>query len=129
MREVTQLWKLVEDWRHRQRFKPSQAALARDIGVARGALTQWKYDESRPTPAHMRALQSATGIRYRDLLDAMLTDMGYLPKGVGDGNAAATTSAGESPATKHQVVRVRTRRPTSEGPDEQSPDDTQSGPQ
>lgn len=86
--ELTQLWRLVDGWRRQQRFPPSQSALAKDIGVARGAVTQWKYGETRPTPDHMRRLQSATGLRYRDLLDAMLIDMGYLPK-ERDGNEAA----------------------------------------
>ena len=96
MPEQTELWRLVEAWRRRQRFNVSQAALAKDIGVARGAISQWKYGETRPTPANLRALQSATGIRYRDLLDAMLTDMGYLEMGASDGTA--TSDAGESPA-------------------------------
>lgn len=80
MPEQTQLWRLVESWRRQQRFNVTQSALAKDIGVARGAISQWKYGETRPTPDNMRRLQSATGLRYRDLLDAMLQDMGYLPK-------------------------------------------------
>lgn len=96
MPEQTQLWTLVESWRRQQRFNVTQSALAKDIGVARGAISQWKYGESRPTPENMRRLQSATGIRYRDLLDAMLTDMGYLEMGASDGTA--TSDAGATPA-------------------------------
>lgn len=76
--EVTHVWRLVEQWRKKQRFHVSQSALARDIGVARTAVSQWKLGQSTPSPEHLRAIQSATGIRYRDLLDALLQDMGYL---------------------------------------------------
>lgn len=101
MPEQTSLWRLIEQWRTSQRFNVSQAALAKDIGVSRSVISQWKYGESRPTPANMRALQSATGLRYRDLLDAMLQDLGYLPKEAGH-DAAAKTDAGATPANvKH----------------------------
>lgn len=113
MPEQTQLWRLVEAWRRRQRFNVSQSALARDIGVARGAISQWKYGESRPSPDHMRALQSATGIRYRDLLDAMLTDMGYL-RGSDDGGRDTAPIADEDAMTER--LRRTAREATPETP-------------
>lgn len=117
MPEQTQLWRLVESWRRHQRFNVTQSALAKDIGVARGAISQWKYGETRPTPDHMRRLQSATGLRYRDLLDAMLQDMGYLPKeDASDGAPIVEETAGTptKPRTSRSAgrgVQVGTARP------------------
>lgn len=106
--QMTHLWRLVENWRESQRFDVTQAALARDIGVARSAVSQWKLGKSTPTPENMRAIQSATGIRYRDLLDALLQDMGYLPptkESDGSGNAASNTPAGDA---RDQVAQAGT---------------------
>lgn len=89
MSRETHLWRVIESWRTSQPWPPSQAKLAREIGVAPTAMSQWKLGQSKPTPKRMRALQAATGIRYRDLLDAILMDMGYLPFNVKEvtGNA------------------------------------------
>lgn len=104
--KVSHLWRLVEDWRKSQRFDVTQAALARDIGVARSAVSQWKSGAATPTPENMRAIQSATGIRYRDLLDALLQDLGYLPptKKEGDdgGDTAPTRKGARGKAARPQ---------------------------
>lgn len=102
----TELWRAVDRWRMSQTFPPNQSALAKHIGVGRSTVSQWKNGDSRPSPDHMRAIQSATGIRYRDLLDAMLADMGYLPKEVvADGDAAPIAT--QVDRSKHTEVQVQ----------------------
>lgn len=98
---ITHVWRLVDQWRAQQRFPVTQAALARDIGVNRTALSQWKLGQTRPTPDNLRALQSATGIRYRDLTDALLRDMGYLPAEYDDDTAATSRAPGSGAQVHH----------------------------
>ena len=79
VREVTHLWVLVQDWLDGQRFAPTQSKLAKEIGVSRTALSDWKYGKSKPTPDHLAKLVEATGIRNQAFLDAINRDMGYTP--------------------------------------------------
>lgn len=74
----THVWRLIQQWRDRRDFPVSQASLAKAIGVRPTALSQWKLGQARPTPEHLRAIATLTGISYGDLLEALLRDMGYL---------------------------------------------------
>lgn len=105
----TELWNLVEAWQARQRFGVTQSALAREVGVSRSALSQWKSGKARPTPEKLRSLSSVTGVSYRVLLDALLMDMGYLEKENADASQERQTQAppmnqaAGSAATHHDV--------------------------
>lgn len=111
---TSHVWQLVEQWRDRQRFPVSQAALARDIGVKRTAVSQWKLGQTHPSPANLRGIQSATGIAYRDLLDALLRDMGYLPPEArgsgGDDRDAAPIEEHRDQERRSRGVVARTAR-------------------
>lgn len=107
MTQETRLWALIEAWRAELRFHVSQAELARHIGVSRSALSQWKLGKATPSPEYLRALQSATGIRYRDLLDAILIDQGYLTR---DGAIPATSVPAAETVTGVRVPPVPPRR-------------------
>ena len=103
---TTHLWRYVEAWQARQRFPVTQAALAREVGVTRSALSQWKTGKARPTPDKLRSLSSVTGVSYEILLDALLIDMGYREKEQADGSQAQGTPnrrAAGSAAHEHDV--------------------------
>lgn len=95
--ETTRLWALIEGWLDVQMFRPSQAQLAKEIGVARNAVSKWKFGEARPTPENLRALSRVTGIPFRDLRTAVVEDLGYIDtqeRDGDDGNAAPIESYG-----------------------------------
>lgn len=109
--------------------KPSAetvAALAEALGAD---VAQWlggQYHGPWEPPAASALLTDRQRKAVEEIIHVM-TERQEQP----DGTPIAPQQQDDPPAeaTKHQVVRTRTRRPTSEGPDEQSPDDTQSGPQ
>lgn len=84
-RELTHLWRLVQSWLDVLPYPPSQSRLANRLGVARNALTEWKYGKSKPKPEHLRALANemepvAGRDIYDRLLEALNRDMGYEPR-------------------------------------------------
>lgn len=81
---TTQLWAVVQAWLDVLPYPPSQNKLAKRVGVAGTAVSQWKYGQSRPTPENLRALademQAVAGTDVYDrLLAALNLDMGYEP--------------------------------------------------
>lgn len=84
MAQVSNLWRVVQEWLDSVPFPPSQAKLGKAVGVERSAVTDWKSGKSRPKPEHLIALARVMepamgpGIHGR-LLGAMLEDMGYKP--------------------------------------------------
>src|SRR5690606_17332204 len=90
-------------------FAPSQARLAEKVGVARSAISSWKYGKAYPTPSHLAALARVMNNAhaeavYERLLDATLRDQGYVPmpeEGGGEHaehSSAATTEPESGPA-------------------------------
>lgn len=74
----THVWQLLDAWRSRQPVKSSQASLARAIGVAPTALSQWKHGQAYPSPANLRKVHALTGIPWDELTAALLRDQGYV---------------------------------------------------
>lgn len=77
-RSTTQVWRIIQEWMDGQLVEVTQSKVAAAIGVQRSALSQWKLGQARPTPANLRRIQEVTRVPYRQLLDALLVDMGYL---------------------------------------------------
>lgn len=85
-------------------FRPSDAAVARALGVSKSALSKWKRAESMPQPAHVRKLANLTGFRYNAVLDAVLADHGYLPRESGQrGNTPPMNDDPEIPDLSSQA--------------------------
>lgn len=80
---TTHLWSVLQGWFDAQFFRVTQAQLADRIGVQRSALSQWKNGQARPTPTNLRKIAEVTGLDYDDLLDALMTDMGYRTREAG----------------------------------------------
>lgn len=91
----THVWGLVREWMESQQFPPTQAAVARHLGVQRSAVSQWKKGQAHPTPGNLRAMATMTGVAYELFLDALLRDQGYLRTETYD--AAPNTASGQTP--------------------------------
>lgn len=106
----THVWGLVRQWMESQQFPPSQAAVARHLGVQRSAVSQWKKGQATPTPDNLRAMATMTGVAYELFLDALLRDQGYLRTETYD--AATTKQAPGSGATVTQFPSAEALDPT-----------------
>ena len=106
----THVWQIVRQWIEGQQFPPSQAAVARYLGVNRSAVSQWKKGQAQPTPDNLRAMATMTGVSYERFLDALLRDQGYLRTETYD--AAATKQAPGSGAAVTQFPSAKALDPT-----------------
>lgn len=113
-KRTTQIWRLIQQYMDGQVVEVKQAAIANAIGVGRSTLSQWKFGQTRPTPANLRKLHEVTRIPYQTFLDALLVDMGYLDTEAGDdgGDAASNSRGGSAPAEKKQYPSGRAATPT-----------------
>lgn len=102
-RRTTQIWRLIQQYMDGQVVEVKQAAIANAIGVGRSTLSQWKYGQTRPTPANLRKLHEVTRIPYRTFLDALLVDLEYLDTEEVMGNAKHPAPIGQSPAVQTTV--------------------------
>lgn len=89
-----ELGDLIERYADGQTYRPTDAAMARRLGVSKSAVGKWRRAEAMPTPGNLRALSSLLGVGYMRVLDAALADHGYLPRGgEGRGQQPAPTNA------------------------------------
>jgi len=82
MAETSYLWREIQAWMDVLPYPPTQARLAKRLGLTRSAMTGWKYGTIKPTPDHLRALADemapvAGPDIYNTLLRAVMTDLGY----------------------------------------------------
>lgn len=100
---MTHVYDVLQQWIDRQQIPPTQAQMARLLGVSRGTITNWKT-ETVPKPAQIDTIVERTGIPKQELLTAVLRDQGYLRVDTWDGggadDAAATSQAEVSSASK-----------------------------
>lgn len=85
----THLWDEIQAWLDVLPYPPSQARLAKRLGLSRSAVSDWKQGKSRPTPEHLRRLahemEPVSGPDIYDrLVLAVTRDLGYLPGAVDD---------------------------------------------
>ena len=76
-RKPGHLWALIQEWMDSMPYPPSQRQLARRLEVSASAVSDWKYGEGFPAPAHLRDLAAELGVPYERVLDAVLRDRGY----------------------------------------------------
>ena len=108
-----QLGALIEAYRDRQKYRPKNADLARDLHVARSTVGNW-LDGTMPKPAHLRALSTLLDVPYLRVLDAVLEDAGYLPRAGepgGDTAAIVTDVTAEAPTSPELKRAAGLRRP------------------
>lgn len=100
-----QVWDLVEQHMRETPYGTSGRQIATHAGLKPSTFAAWKNLKSLPSPDHLRAVARQINVPYRVLLDAALTDAGYLR--TRDANSAApNTRAGESPAAEVRKPRV-----------------------
>lgn len=90
-RRESELGRLIEAYRAAQTYPPADAAIARRLHVSKSTVGNWLRGGGGRLPEvdHLRRLATLTGVPYLRVLDAALSDAGYLPKERGgDGNAA-----------------------------------------
>ena len=125
-----QLGALIEAYRDRQKYRPKNADLARDLHVARSTVGNW-LDGTMPRPAHLRVLSTLLDVPYLRVLDAVLEDAGYLPRaGETGGDTAAKSEAEETSAqdaANDMAARERAESTDSEAPLRGPHSHTQSG--
>jgi hypothetical protein len=74
-----QLWDLVQAYL--DRHGTSERALARRLGYASsGVFTNWREPKQPPSAQALARFASLSGTPYQRVLDAVLTDAGYLPE-------------------------------------------------
>lgn len=117
----THVWGLVRQWMESQQFPPTQAAVARHLGVQRSAVSQWKKGQAQPTPENLRAMATMTGVAYELFLDALLRDQGYLRTETYD--AAPNTETGQTPDHSASDSANVKRLPNAQALDPTIPDD------
>lgn len=106
------LWKLIEHHQDSTPYGASVREIARGAGIKESTLPRWQNLKRMPEPEHLRALARQINVPYRVILDAALTDTGYLDaraerEDVGpDVRAASTRRAGESPAEDDEGAEV-----------------------
>lgn len=100
---MSELVAIIDDYRDRH-GQPSEASVARAIGVSPATVNAWRNRGIRELPAlkTLRALAELTGRSYSTvILPAVLRDVGYLEKesdghGRDDNSGAAPTNLREA---------------------------------
>lgn len=75
-----ELGRLIQAHKDEQQYEVSNAAMAKALGVTRTTVGNWMAGGALPTPDHLRRLAALIGRPYTRVLDAALTDAGYLAK-------------------------------------------------
>lgn len=97
------LWRMVEEFRDSQSFRPSIRAVARQAGIKESTFANWQHVTGLPEAEHLRAFAAISRFSYQQLLDAALLDAGYI-RDRSDGTA--TTEAGRAGDTNVRDLRV-----------------------
>lgn len=109
------VWKLIQQHQEATPYGASIREIARAAGVRESTLPRWQNLRRLPEPEHLRAVARQINVPYRVLLEAALTDTGYLEvrasaKDVRDhADPAPTNPAGGSPASD-ELARLRRRQ-------------------
>ncbi len=75
------LWNIVEAYLDAQDFSVSERELASRLGYSSSSTFDgWRDPKKLPGAEGLARLALLTGTPYRDVLDAALTDAGYLPR-------------------------------------------------
>lgn len=87
--ETGHLWAVIQEWMDSMPYPPSQAAVAKRLGISGSSMTDYKYAKTMPNPDFLRALAAEIGVPYERVLDAALKDAGYRAEEPPSGRRAA----------------------------------------
>lgn len=100
------LWELVEAHMDSQPYRPSQAAVARKLGMkSPTTLTNWKKGRltEMPSREHLWSVVDLTGASIHRVLEAALTDAGYYERGEGRADSPAANRQAEGSSATDDV--------------------------
>lgn len=93
---VSEVGRLIDAYFGKQKFPPTLAWVAREVGVAKSTVSHWHRGDTSPRPEHLRRLAQVLEMPYSRLVDAVVVDQGYYTKeGEGHDEPAATKTARE----------------------------------
>jgi len=100
-----ELGRLIQAHKDAERYDVTNAAIARQVGVTRGAVGYWIKGTARPSAESTRQLAKLLGIPHAVVLNAVLVDAGYLqPKDALSHDATTTKPTGASPVEGKVVI-------------------------
>lgn len=73
-----QLYNLIQQHMDSQPYGVSQRQVAGRLGVSPTTLKNWQTPTKLIDREHLKAISRLTGVPYLRVLDALLTDIGYL---------------------------------------------------
>lgn len=73
-----QLYSIIESHMDGQGYRISQRQVAHRLGVSPTTLANWRDPKELIEKDHLVAIARLTGVPYQRVLDALLTDIGYL---------------------------------------------------
>lgn len=117
---MSRLIALIDDWRDRN-GQPSEASVARAIGVAPQTVNSWRTRgiKQLPDTETLRELARHISQDYESVvLRAALLDIGWLEESDGDGNAAPTNVTDVSdllPKVVGEELKVAKKPPKKKG--------------
>lgn len=77
---VGRFYDLIQQHVNEQTYPPSERELARRLRVTPSTLANWRTPKRLIEKAHLEAVAELTGVPYIRVLDALLEDIGYIPK-------------------------------------------------
>lgn len=80
---MSEIGRLVQAYRDRQKYPVADARIAAAIGVSRTSVGNWIKGTAMPSPENLRALAAEIETPYPEVLEAAMTDAGYLPEPIG----------------------------------------------
>ena len=101
-----ELGRLIQAHKAAERYDVTNAAIARQVGVTRGAVGYWIKGTARPSAESTRQLAKLLGIPHAVVLNAVLVDAGYLQVT----EATAETVTEPKRATDPKRARARRRQ-------------------
>lgn len=75
-----QLYGLIQAHIDAQPYPVSERQIAIKLGVTQTTLKNWRTPAKLPAKKHLVAISELTGVPYQRVLDALLTDIGYLQR-------------------------------------------------
>jgi transcriptional regulator with XRE-family HTH domain len=86
---MSEIGKLVQAYRDRQKYPVADARIAAAIGVSRTSVGNWIKGVAVPSPENLRALAAEIETPYLVVFEAAMTDAGYLPERLAEGTEGA----------------------------------------
>lgn len=84
VRPETNLWRCIEaaaqSYVGAFQRRVTAADISRATGLSESLLNKWRYTPTLPKPAQIAAVRDSLGVTYLSVLEAALTDRGWLPE-------------------------------------------------